>query len=104
MYFEKYLSPPKKQVLISSAQKLLANSSKGISSSVIQTIERVFDRESLSDSELQYYHDELLKFIKTGKIRDVIFEGINKIDDPSAFDEIRFVQLCGLKTPQSMIV
>lgn len=89
MYFEKYQSPPKKGVLLSSAQKLLANSSKGISSSVIQTIERVFDRESLSDSELQYYHDELLKFIKTGKIRDVIFEGINKIDDPNAFEEIQ---------------
>jgi replicative DNA helicase len=89
MYFEKYQSPPKKGVLLSSAQKLLANSSKGISNSVIQTIERVFDRESLSDSELQYYHDELLKFIKTGKIRDVIFEGINKIDDPNAFEEIQ---------------
>ena len=89
MYFEKYQSPPKKAVLISSAQKLLANSSKGISNSVLQTIDRVFDRDSLTDSELQYYHDELLKFIKTGKIRDVIFEGINKIDDPNAFEEIQ---------------
>ena len=89
VYFEKYNSSPKKNILQSSAQKLLAVNTKGINSSIFQTIDRVFDREELTESELQYYHDELLKFIKTGKIRDVIFEGINKIDDPNAFEEIQ---------------
>lgn len=89
LYFEKYNAPPKKGVLLSSVQKLLASGTKGVNNTVLQTVERIFEREQLSDSELQYYHDELLKFIKTGKIRDVIFEGINKIDDPNAFEDIQ---------------
>lgn len=89
LYFEKYNSPPKKQVLLSSVQKLLATATKGVSHTVINTVERIFEREQMTDNELQYYHDELLKFIKTGKIRDVIFEGINKIDDPNSFEDIQ---------------
>ena len=90
MYWEKYSSSPKKNIIVSSVQKLFAaQNAKPISPTIFNTIDKIFDRASLTDDELQYYHDELLKFIKSGKIKDIIFEGINKIDDPSAFDEIQ---------------
>ena len=90
MYWEKYSSSPKKNIIVSSVQKLFAaQNAKPISPTIFNTIDKIFDRANLTDDELQYYHDELLKFIKSGKIKDIIFEGINKIDDPSAFDEIQ---------------
>ena len=90
MYWEKYSSSPKKNIIVSSVQKLFAaQNGKPISPTIFTTIDKIFDRDLLTDDELQYYHDELLKFIKSGKIKDIIFEGINKIDDPNAFDEIQ---------------
>jgi replicative DNA helicase len=91
MYFEKYSSMPSKPVIISSIQKLMGSQEKGsnINADIFKTIDEVFDRKEFTNDELQYFHDELLKFIKTGKIRDVMLKGISKIDDPTAFDEIQ---------------
>lgn len=90
VYWEKYLSSPKKNIIVSSIQKLIAvQNGRQISPTIFATTDKIFDRVELSEDELQYYHDELLKFIKSGKIKDIIFEGINKIDDPEAFDKIQ---------------
>jgi replicative DNA helicase len=90
VYWEKYSSSPKKNVIVSSIQKLIAvQAGKPVSPTIFVTVDKIFDRAELSEDELQYYHDELLKFIKSGKIKDIIFEGINKIDDPEAFDKIQ---------------
>jgi replicative DNA helicase len=90
MHFTKYSASPKKNTTISYINKILGDAEKrtSISSTIFDAIDRIYDRKEFSDDELSYIHDEILKFIKTNKIRDVIFEGIQKIDDPESFDEI----------------
>lgn len=89
-HFNKYSASPKKTTTISYINKFVNDAEKKISigSTIFNLIDRIYDRGEFSEDELLYIHDEILKFIKTNKIRDVIFEGIQKIDDPESFDEI----------------
>lgn len=88
-YFEKYSSSPSKAIMSSSSQKLISDGKIQDAKGLLDMIETVYERKPLDDHEVQYFHDEVLKFIKQGKIRDVILEGISNIDDPDSFDEIQ---------------
>lgn len=88
-YFEKYNSPPTKATLESSLHKIISDGKVGDPKGLLDLCNSVFNRAPIQDSEAQYFHDEVLKFIKTSKIKDVILESITVIDDHEKFEEIQ---------------
>jgi replicative DNA helicase len=86
-YFIKYKNPPKKNITISLINAL-ANSKTPPTANTYQLVETLYETYEFTDDELEYIHDQIIIFIKTRMYRDVMIEGINKIDDPESFEEI----------------
>lgn len=86
-YFIKYKNPPKKNVTISLLNSLV-NSKTPPTTNTYQLVETLYETYEFTDDELEYIHDQIIIFIKTRMYRDVMIEGINKIDDPESFEEI----------------
>lgn len=88
-YFEKYNSPPTRSTLESSLHKIISDGKVQDPKGLLDLCNSVFTRPPVQDSEAQYFHDEILKFIKTAKIKDVILESITVIDDHEKFEDIQ---------------
>lgn len=86
-YFTKYKNPPKKNIVISLLNALV-NTKTPPTTNTYQLVETLYENYEFSDDELEYIHDQIIIFIKTRMYRDVMIEGINKIDDPESFEEI----------------
>jgi replicative DNA helicase len=86
-YFVKYKNPPKKNILLSLLNSLV-NSKTPPTTNTFQMVETLYETYEFTEDELEYIHDQIIVFIKTRMYRDVMIEGINKIDDPESFEEI----------------
>lgn len=86
-YFVKYKNPPKKNILLSLLNSLV-NSKTPPTTNTYQLVETLYETYEFTEDELEYIHDQIIVFIKTRMYRDVMIEGINKIDDPESFEEI----------------
>ena len=86
-YFIKYKNPPKKNILVSLLNSL-SSSKTPPTTNTFQMVENLYETYEFTDDELEYIHDQIIIFIKTRMYRDVMIEGINKIDDPESFEEI----------------
>ena len=86
-YFVKYKNPPKKNILIS-LLNTMSNSKTPPTTNTFQMVENIYETYEFTEDELAYIHDQIIIFIKTRMYRDVMVEGINKIDDPESFEEI----------------
>jgi replicative DNA helicase len=86
-YFIKYKNPPKKNILLSLLNTLV-NSKTPPTTNTFQMVENIYETYEFTEDELAYIHDQIVIFIKTRMYRDVMVEGINKIDDPESFEEI----------------
>jgi len=86
-YFIKYKNPPKKNILLS-LLNTMSNSKTPPTTNTFQMVETIYETYEFTEDELAYIHDQIVIFIKTRMYRDVMVEGINKIDDPESFEEI----------------
>ena len=86
-YFIKYKNPPKKNILLS-LLNTLSNTKTPPTTNTFKMVETIYETYEFTEDELAYIHDQIVIFIKTRMYRDVMVEGINKIDDPESFEEI----------------